>query len=128
MKERRYGMQLQESGEMYLETILVLSKRLANVRSIDVCEHMGFSKPSVSRAISLLRSGGYVNMDRDGYLTLTDEGARVAQKIYDRHNLLTRLFVSLGVSEDTASSDACKIEHHVSDETFEAIKRYVEKT
>lgn len=121
-------MQLQESGEMYLETILVLSKRLANVRSIDVCEHMGFSKPSVSRAISLLRSGGYVNMDRDGYLTLTDEGARVAQKIYDRHNLLTRLFVSLGVSEDTASSDACKIEHHVSDETFEAIKRYVEKT
>ena len=127
MKERRYGMHLQESGEMYLETILVLSKQLANVRSIDVCEHMGFSKPSVSRAISLLRSGGYVNMDRDGYLTLTDEGTRVAQKIYDRHNLLTRLFVSLGVSEDTASSDACKIEHHVSDETFEAIKRYVEK-
>lgn len=120
-------MHLQESGEMYLETILVLSKQLANVRSIDVCEHMGFSKPSVSRAISLLRSGGYVNMDRDGYLTLTDEGTRVAQKIYDRHNLLTRLFVSLGVSEDTASSDACKIEHHVSDETFEAIKRYVEK-
>ena len=120
-------MSLEESGEMYLESIYVLNKENSPVRSTDVAEYMGFSKPSVSRAISLLRSGGYVNMDRDGYLTLTDEGTRVAQKIYDRHNLLTRLFVSLGVSEDTASSDACKIEHHVSDETFEAIKRYVEK-
>lgn len=120
-------MQLQESGEMYLETILVLSKERSFVRSIDVCEHMGFSKPSVSRAISLLRSGGYVIMDKDGYLTLTEEGERIATKIYDRHNLLTRFFVSLGVSEQIASADACKIEHHVSDETFDAIKRHVEK-
>ena len=120
-------MQLQESGEMYLETILVLSKEKASVRSIDVCEYMGFSKPSVSRAISLLRSAGYVNMDKDGYLTLTEEGARIATKIYDRHNLLTGFFVSLGVPEDIASADACKIEHHISDETFDAIKRRVDK-
>lgn len=120
-------MNLQESGEMYLETILVLSRELANVRSIDVCEHMGFSKPSVSRAISLLRSGGYVEMDDDGYLTLTEEGLRIAQKIYDRHNLLTRFFVALGVSEECASADACKIEHHISDETFEAIRNHVNK-
>lgn len=121
-------MQLQESGEMYLETILILSKQLANVRSIDICEHMGFSKPSVSRAISLLRSGGYVNMDKDGYLTLTETGSEVACKIYDRHNLLTRFFVSLGVSENIASSDACKIEHHISDETFDAIKKHISRT
>ena len=121
-------MQLQESGEMYLETILILSKQLANVRSIDICEHMGFSKPSVSRAISLLRSGGYVNMDKDGYLTLTETGSEVACKIYDHHNLLTRFFVSLGVSENIASSDACKIEHHISDETFDAIKKHISRT
>ena len=115
-------MNLQESGEMYLESILVLSESNPNVRSIDVCEYMGFSKPSVSRAISLLKSGGYVNMDKDGYLTLTEEGRAVAQKIYDRHRVLTDFLVSLGVSKDTASADACKIEHHISDESFEAIK------
>lgn len=118
-------MNLQESGEMYLETILVLSKKKANVRSIDICEYMGFSKPSVSRAISLLKSGGYVNMDKDGYLTLTESGAIVARKIYDRHNLITALLVSLGVPEDIAASDACKIEHHISDESFAAIKKYL---
>ena len=116
-------MNLQESGEMYLESILVLSQSNPNLRSIDVCEYMGFSKPSVSRAINLLKSGGYVNMDKDGFLTLTESGLAVAQKIYDRHTLLTRFLVSLGVDEETASADACKIEHHISDESFEAIRK-----
>ena len=120
-------MNLQESGEMYLESILVLSESNPNLRSIDICEYMGFSKPSVSRAISLLKSGGYVNMDKDGYLTLTEEGRAVAQKIYDRHRLLTEFLVSLGVSEETASADACKIEHHISDESFKAIKKTIQK-
>ncbi len=117
-------MQLQESGEMYLETILVLSKEKANVRSIDISEYMKFSKPSVSRAVSLLRAGGYVNMDADGYLTLTDVGLEVAEKIYSRHKLLTEFLISLGVPEDIASNDACKIEHCISDESFEAIKNH----
>ena len=117
---------LQESGEMYLESIFVLSKKKDRVRSIDVVEYMGFSKPSVSRAIGLLKSGGYVNMDKDGHLTLTDAGEEVAQKIYERHELLSGFLVTLGVSEETASADACKIEHHISDESFDAIKKYVE--
>ena len=117
---------LQESGEMYLESIFVLSKKKDRVRSIDVVEYMGFSKPSVSRAISLLRGGGYVNMDSDGYLTLTELGAEVAGKMYERHSLLSGFLVSLGVSETTAETDACKIEHHISDESFDAIKKYVE--
>ena len=116
-------MQLQESGEMYLETIFVLSMEKANVRSIDVGEHMGFSKPSVSRAISLLRRGGYVIMDSLGYLTLTELGHEVASKIYLRHKVLTDFLVSLGVSADVAANDACKIEHCISDETFEAISK-----
>ena len=120
------NMALQESGEMYLETILILSEKMANVRSIDVCEHMGFSKPSVSRAIGLLKSGGYVSVDSDGYLTLTEEGVFVARKVYDRHRLLTAFLVSLGVPEDIASADACKIEHHISDESFAAIKAKME--
>ena len=120
-------MHLQESGEMYLETIFILTSKSKNVRSIDVCEHMGFSKPSVSRAIGLLKSGGYVNVDADGYLSLTDAGILVAQKMYNRHKLLTGFFVSLGVSEQTASADACKIEHHISDESFAAIRDYMEK-
>ena len=120
-------MNLQESGEMYLESILVLSNEMPNVRSIDVCEYMGFSKPSVSRAINLLKNGGYLLVDKDGYLTLTDEGRTVAQKIYDRHKLLTSFLSSLGVSEEVASADACKIEHHISDESFEAIKEFVSK-
>ena len=120
-------MNLQESGEMYLETILILTKKSSRVRSIDVCEYMGFSKPSVSRAIGILKSGGYVSVDKDGYLSLTETGAEVARKMYDRHRLLTDFLVSLGVSEDTASADACKIEHHISDESFDAIKRYLDK-
>ena len=121
-------MNLQESGEMYLESILVLSKKKERVRSIDVVEYMGFSKPSVSRAIGLLRGGGYVNMDADGYLTLTEAGLEVASKIYERHSLLSSFLISLGVSEETADADACKIEHHISDESFAAIKQYVDET
>ncbi len=119
-------MQLQESGEMYLETIFILTNEKSPVRSIDVCEYMGFSKPSVSRAIGLLKSGGYVNVDECGYLSLTDAGLMVAEKMYDRHRLLTSFLVSLGVSEQTAQRDACKIEHHISDESFSAIKNKIE--
>ena len=118
-------MRLQESGEMYLETIFILTEQSPHVRSIDVCEHMGFSKPSVSRAIGLLKSGGYVTVDQDGYLSLTDVGREIAIKMYDRHRLLTAFLVKLGVSEDVAANDACRIEHHLSDESFEALKRYV---
>ena len=118
-------MQLQESGEMYLETIYLLTEENQNVRSIDVCEHMGFSKPSVSRAVGLLKAGGYISVDKDGYITLTEIGREVATKMYDRHKLLTDFLVSLGVDKQTATTDACKIEHHISDESFEALKRYI---
>ena len=118
-------MQLQESGEMYLETIYILTERSDNVRSIDVCEHMGFSKPSVSRAVGLLRAGGYINVDKDGYLSLTEIGREVAIKMFDRHRLLTDFLISLGVDKDVAATDACKIEHHISDESFEALKRHI---
>ena len=119
-------MPLQESGEMYLETIYVLSREKPTVHSVDVSEHMGYSKPSISRAIGLLRAGGYVEMAADGALTLTADGLERAQKIYERHTLLTNLFVSLGVDREIAAEDACKMEHDISDATFEAIKRYVE--
>lgn len=118
-------MQLQESGEMYLETIYLLTSERSNVRSIDICEHMGFSKPSVSRAVGLLKNGGYINVDKDGFISLTDVGREVAVKMYDRHRLLTDFLVSLGVDKDTAATDACKIEHHISDESFEALKRHI---
>lgn len=118
-------MRLQESGEMYLETILVLSEKLDNVRSLDVAEYMRFSKPSVSRAVGLLKNGGYVTVDTNGYLFLTDIGREVAEKIYERHNILTDFFISLGVDAQTACEDACKIEHDISDESFEAIKKYI---
>ena len=120
-------MNLQESGQMYLETILILTEERTNVRSIDVCEHMGFSKPSVSRAVGLLKQGGYILVDKDGYITLTETGREMAQKIYDRHSVLTSFLISLGVDEQTASADACKIEHHISDESLEAIKRAISK-
>ncbi len=116
-------MQLQESGEMYLETILILSQKQNRVRAIDVGEYMGFSKPSVSRAMSLLRSAGFVTTDEEGCLLLTDSGREVAEKTYERHRILSELFISFGVSEKTAMEDACKIEHDISDETFEAIKK-----
>lgn len=118
-------MGLQESGEMYLETILILSQKLGSVRAIDVGEYMGFSKPSVSRAMGILKSGGFVRTDESGHLLLTDAGLEIAQKIYERHTLLTRLLVKIGVGEETAAEDACKIEHDISDETFEAIKKHI---
>ena len=120
-------MRLQESGEMYLETILILSQKLEHVRSLDVAEHMGFSKPSVSRAVGLLKSAGYLLMDPTGYLTLTDSGRAVAEKIYERHNTLTQFFISIGVDEKTALEDACKVEHYISDATFERIKAFAQK-
>lgn len=119
-------MHLQESGEMYLETIYVLSKTGKPVRAVDVGEHMGFSKPSVSRAIGLWKQGGYVVTDEAGYLRLTETGRVAAEKTYERHTILTELFVRLGVDPATASEDACKVEHDLSDETFRAIKTYVE--
>lgn len=121
-KTREGHMNLQESGEMYLETILILKENNPHVRSIDVCDYMGFSKPSVSRAIGLLKKGGYVTVDNDGFISLTDEGKELAHKIYDRHSVLTAFLVSLGVDKEVASADACKIEHHISDESFYAIK------
>lgn len=120
-------MHLQESGEMYLETIYILSQKSGSVRSIDVGDYMGFSKPSVSRAVGILKKGGYVVMDKDGSLTLTDSGLKVAEKIYERHTLLTDFLIRLGVSKETAAEDACKMEHDISDETFGAMKRHVEK-
>ena len=119
-------MRLQESGEMYLETILILSHKLDHVRSLDVAEHMGFSKPSISRAVGLLKNAGYVLMDPTGYLTLTDSGRAIAEKIYERHTLLTQLFQNLGVDEQTAADDACRIEHYISDATFERIKAFAQ--
>ena len=117
-------MRLQESGEMYLETIYRLLQTKGAVRSVDVCESMGYSKPSVSRAVGLLRGGGYLEMDGSGYLTLTAQGLAVAEKTYDRHKTLSAFFVSLGVSESVAAEDACKIEHVISDETFAAVKKH----
>ena len=115
-------MHLQESGEMYLETIYVLSKN-GVVRSLDVAEYMGFSKPSVSRAVGLLKQGGYLLMDKEGYLTLTESGLDVAKKIYERHTLLSKFLVRLGVDEKTAAEDACKMEHVISDDSFAALKQ-----
>ena len=119
-------MHIQESGQMYLETIYVLSKKMNTVRSIDVCEHMGYSKPSVSRAVGLLKQGGYILVDSDGFITLTESGFAVALKIFERHTVITQLLTRLGVSEQIAAEDACKIEHVISDETFEALKKYLE--
>ena len=119
-------MQIQESGEMYLETILKLSKQKASVRSIDISEDMGYSKPSVSRAVGLLKSGGCVTVDESGHITLTEKGRAIAEKIYERHTLITRFLIALGVDEKTASDDACRIEHAISDASFDAVKRFVE--
>jgi len=118
-------MALHESGEMYLETIYVLSKERPAVRAIDVGEHMGFSKPSVSRALSLLRESGHVAVDANGHLSLTETGTAVAEKIFERHTILTRIIMALGVDEETASNDACKMEHVISDKTFEAFKKHL---
>ena len=120
-------MSLQESGEMYLETIFVLSQQLSAVRSIDISEHMGYSKPSVSRAIRLLNDKGLVEKDNSGYLTLTERGLKLAKRIYERHTVLSKMLMGLGVDEKTAIDDACRIEHCISDKSFEAIKKYMLK-
>lgn len=120
-------MQLQESGQMYLETILILTRKRDFVRAVDVCEQMGYSKPSVSRAVGVLREGGFITVARDGAISLTAMGLEVAEKIYERHAVLTRFLVSLGVDPDVASEDACKIEHHISDASVEAIRRHAEE-
>ena len=118
-------MSIHESGEMYLEAILVLSKKNGFVRSIDVSEYLGYSKPSVSRAVGILKNGNYIVVDKDGSLSLTESGKEIAEKIFERHTVLSRLLMMLGVSEETATSDACKLEHAISDESFEAIKRHM---
>ena len=117
-------MALQESGEMYLETILVLSRKSNCVRSVDISEYMGYSKPSVSRAVGLLKSGGYITVDEAGFIRLTGIGLEIAEKIYERHTLLTDMLKQLGVEEEVASEDACRIEHVISDASFSAIKKH----
>ncbi len=118
-------MTIHESGEMYLETILILSQKLDHVRSIDVVEHMGFSKPSVSRGMKILREQKLIEVDGAGYLTLTDAGREIAEKIYERHTFLSTFIAKLGVDPQVAAEDACKMEHVISDETFAALKRHI---
>lgn len=118
-------MSLLESGQMYLEAIYILSREKSCVRSIDVAEYMNFSKPSVSRAMGLLKKDGYLEMDKDNFLHLTDSGRQIAEKIYERHTVLTEVLTRLGVDKDTAAQDACKIEHDISDATFDAIKAHL---
>ena len=118
-------MDMRESGEMYLETIYVLSQKSSTVRAVDVGEYMGFSKPSVSRAMGILKNEGLVVTDESGFIKLTGSGESKAKRIYERHTLLTQLFINLGVDEETAAEDACRIEHYLSDKTFEAIKEHV---
>ena len=120
-------MSLHESGQMYLETIFVLSKESKYVRAIDVGEHLGYSKPSVSRAMSILKKDGYVVVDSDGYLSLTESGRRVAESMYCRHTVISRLLVRLGVDEEIAAEDACRIEHVISEESFAAMKAHLER-
>lgn len=118
-------MKIQESAENYLETILMLKEEKGAVRSIDIARKMDFSKPSISRAMSLLRENGYITMDKEGLIDLTDAGMEIASRIYERHRLLSKWLVALGVSPETASEDACRIEHDVSDETFQKIKEHI---
>ena len=120
-------MALQESGEMYLETIYVLSLQSEVVRAVDIGKEMGFSKPSVSRAVGLLKDEGFININHEKKISLTDTGATLAKRIYERHTVLSKLFMDLGVDEETATEDACRIEHYISDKTFNAIKAHMEK-
>ena len=120
-------MSVHESGEMYLEAILVLTRKLGFVRSIDVSEYLGYSKPSVSRAMGILRSGDYITVEKDGSIQLTETGREIAEKIYERHTVLTQVLVQMGVSQETAAADACKLEHAISDESFQAIKAHMIK-
>ena len=120
-------MVLKGSGEMYLETIYVLRKKKAFVRAIDVGAELGYSKPSVSRAMGILRDGGYIKVAQDGGITLTEAGLEVAERTYERHTVLSELFMKLGVDEENAVNDACKIEHVISAETFEALKKHLKE-
>ena len=117
---------MKESGEMYLESIYVLCHSKKNVRSIDVAEHMNFSKPSVSRAVGLLKQEGYITVDKEGYISLTPFGEDAANKIFERHTVLTNLLVFMGVDEKTADEDACRMEHVISEQSFNAMKKYLE--
>lgn len=119
-------MALQESGEMYLETIYVLNKANSHVRSVDISEHMGYSKPSVSRAVHILEQKGYILIDEDGFITLTETGNTLAEKIFERHTVISGMLMRLGVDPKTAAEDACRMEHAISDVTFEAIKRHMQ--
>ena len=121
-------MTLQESGEMYLETILVLSKKNPYVRSIDVVEYMGFSKPSVSRAMGILKKEGLITIDPSGHISLTEKGREIAESMYERHTLISSFLESLGVDSEVAVEDACRIEHCISEESFEAIKKFTENS
>lgn len=120
-------MRIKESAENYLETILILKKRNGHVRSIDIASELSFSKPSVSVAMKNLRTNGYLEVDKAGYITLLDKGREIAEKIYERHTLLSDWLIALGVSPDTAAEDACRMEHVISDESFQAIKAHTEK-
>lgn len=120
-------MSLKESGEMYLESIYVLLKSKSTVRSIDIAEHMNFSRASVSRGIGLLKNEGFILMDKDGYITLTEKGKKTADKIYERHTVISKMLMAIGIDKETATEDACRIEHVISDKTFEAMKRHADK-
>ena len=120
-------MKIQESGEMYLETILVLKNKNGIVRSVDIANHTGYSKPSVSRAMGILKDGGFIEVDKEGNIFLTANGEEVARRIYERHVILTEFFVKLGVDSEIAAEDACKIEHDISEETFEKMKEYMQR-
>lgn len=120
-------MQLKESGEMYLETIYILYKSKSSVRSIDVAEFMNFSRASVSRGMSLLKKQDFILMDKEGYITLTEKGIKTAEKIYERHTVISKMLMTMGIDEKTATEDACRIEHVISDKTFEAMKQHAEK-
>lgn len=126
IKENTY-MKMKESAENYLETILILNKRVGSVKSIDIVRELNYSKPSVSVAMKNLRNAGYINIDDNGYITLSETGMAIANKIYERHNILADMFIRLGVESAIAIEDACKIEHIISDESFEAIKKHLNK-
>ena len=117
-------MALHESGQMYLEAIYVLLQKNQNIRAIDVGAYLGYSKPSVSRAVGILKKGGYISVDDDGYITMTDEGKQVSEQLYERHTILSSLLIALGVDEETATEDACRIEHVISDKSFAALKEH----
>lgn len=121
-------MQIHESAEMYLETILVLQKRLGDVRSIDIANEMHFSKPTISIAMKKFKEEGYIHVDSDGYITLSEKGLAIANRVLERHEVLSAALIALGVDEETAKSDACKMEHDISEKTFSCIKEFLNNT